>query len=266
MSRPLGWIVAPLVFAIGLYYSNAAFNWISIIQILLLSFPFSIILYGINDIYDVDSDRLNPRKETSEFKEDNKFLLERVSVIVSVLLIASSVFTLSLPNVVVMVLFLAVSYFYSAPPIRLKEIPLLDSISNGVLFFLAFALGYSYGREIWDIPLKIYFVAICVMGIHSFGTVMDYSVDKAAGHRTLAVAFGKRAASIFSCLAFLSALFFANIGRPYINYYFSFCSIIFLVSAIFPSEKLAAFLFKLIFVGFIITALLFVFPYVSNRI
>ena len=91
---------------------------------------------------------------------------------------------------------------------------------------------------------------------------MDYMADKAAVQRTIAVVFGKRAASIFSCAAFLSAYLFANIGRQYINY-LAFCSLIFLISAIFPSEKLAAFLFKLIFLGFIITALLFVFTYLS---
>jgi 1,4-dihydroxy-2-naphthoate octaprenyltransferase len=31
---------------------------------------------------------------------------------------------------------------------------------------------------------------------------MDYTADKAAGQRTVAVEFGKKAASIFSCAAF----------------------------------------------------------------
>jgi len=79
--------------------------------------------------------------------------------------------------------------------------------------------------------------------------------------RPLAAVFGNRAAYLFSFGAFVSALLFAYIGRPYINYYFAFCSLIFLVSAIFPSEKLAIFLFKLIFEGFIVTPLLFVVPY-----
>lgn len=263
VSRPLGWVVAPLVFVIGLYYSNSNLGLISIIQIVLLSFPFSIILYGINDIYDLDSDKLNPRKELHDFTESEKILIKRASLLVSMLLIASSLVTLNISNLISIILLVSIAYYYSAPPVRLKEMPPLDSISNGLLFFLAFSLGYSFGNDIWNIPLKIYFVAICVMGIHSFGAVMDYSVDKAAGHKTIAGVFGKRVASIFSSLAFLSALLFANIGRPYINYYFAFCSIIFLISAIFPSEKLAAFLFKLIFVGFIVIALLFIVPYLS---
>lgn len=264
LSRPLGWIVAPLVFMIGIYYSNANQSSISIAQMLLLSFPLGIILYGINDIYDYDSDRLNPRKSTHNFSAKDKALIKRASLLVSALLVLSSIVTLDISNIISMLLLVAVSYYYSAPPIRLKEKPPLDSISNGLLFFLAFSLGYSFGDNLWNIPLKIYFVAICVMGIHSFGAVMDYSVDKAAGQRTIAVVFGKRLAAAFSCAAFLSALLFANIGRQYINYYFAFCGILFLISAIYPSERLASFLFKLVFVGFILTALLFVVPYVHS--
>jgi len=72
VSRPLGWVVAPLVFNIGLYYSNANLSLTSLIQIVLPSFPFSIILYRINDIYDYDSDKLNPRKTILEFKEETR--------------------------------------------------------------------------------------------------------------------------------------------------------------------------------------------------
>jgi len=256
-------VIAPLVFAIGLYYSNSDFSLISVIQMILLSFPLSIILYGINDIYDYDSDSLNPRKNSLDLNEKEQEFIKRVSILISILLLASSIATVNLSNLLSMLMPISISYFYFSPPVRLKEKPPFDSISNGLLFFLAFSLGYSFGAEIWAIPLKIYFVAICVMGIHSFGAVMDYTADKVAGQRTIATFFGKRTASIFSCAAFLSAYLFANIGRQYINYYFAFCSLVFLISAIFPSEKLAAFLFKLIFLGFIITALLFVFPYLS---
>jgi len=38
---------------------------------------------------------------------------------------------------------------------------------------------------------------------------MDYTADKAAGQRTIAVVFGKRAASIFSC-----AHFYQHISSP----------------------------------------------------
>ncbi len=82
VSRPLGWVVAPLVFVIGFYYSNSYLTLLSIVQIILLSFPFSIILYGINDLYDYDSDRLNPRKKILNFNEEERVLIKRVSILV----------------------------------------------------------------------------------------------------------------------------------------------------------------------------------------
>jgi 4-hydroxybenzoate polyprenyltransferase len=35
---------------------------VSIFQILMLSFPFCIFLYGLNDVHEYESDKLNPRK------------------------------------------------------------------------------------------------------------------------------------------------------------------------------------------------------------
>lgn len=72
--------MAPLVFIIGLYYSNANLSLTYLVQIVILSFPFSIILYGINDLYDYNSDKLNPRKNVLEFGKKNKFLVEKSSV------------------------------------------------------------------------------------------------------------------------------------------------------------------------------------------
>ena len=152
VSRPLGWVIAPLVFTIGLYSSNSQFSLIFVIQMILLSFPLSIILYGINDIYDNDSDGLNPRKNSLNLNEKEQVIIKRVSTVISILLLASSIATINLSNLLSMLLLISISYFYSAPPIRLKELPPFDSISNGLLFFLAFSLGYSFGAEFWGNP------------------------------------------------------------------------------------------------------------------
>jgi 4-hydroxybenzoate polyprenyltransferase len=99
------------------------------------------------------------------------------------------------------------------------------------------------------------------MGIHSFSTVMDYTIDKKVGDKTFAVVFGKRAASVFALVLFISTLMFSKIGRASINYYVAFCSLLFLIALIFPSERLAFLLFKLIFIGFVVTAVIFLVSY-----
>lgn len=261
LSRPLGWVIAPLVFVFGLYFSGAGITYIAVLQILLLSIPYCVILYGINDIYDYDSDKLNPRKKHLRLTERDKELVKRFSIYISGVLLLSSALSSNPQNIVFMILLIALSYSYSAPPVRFKERPPLDSISNGALFFVVFGLGYSYGGDVWTIPLKIYLVAMCVMGIHSFGSVMDYSTDKKAGHRTFAVIFGKRLASLFAFAVFISAILFSNIETAAIIYYFIYCSVLLLISVVIPSEKLALYLFRLIFAGFIVTAAAFITPY-----
>ena len=264
LSRPLGWIVAPLVFVFGLYFSGAGITYIAALQILLLSVPYCVILYGINDIYDYDSDKLNPRKKHLKLTEKDKELVKRYSIYISGALLLSAALSYNPQNVLCMILLIALSYSYSVPPLRLKERPPLDSVSNGVLFFVVFGLGYSYGGDVLTIPLKIYLVAMCVMGIHSFGSVMDYSTDRKAGHRTFAVLFGKRTASFFALAVFVSAILFSNIETAAIIYYFIYCSILLLIAVAIPSEKLALYLFRLIFAGFIVTAAAFITPYLAK--
>jgi 4-hydroxybenzoate polyprenyltransferase len=261
ISRPLGWITAPLVFSIGLFYSGAKLTPLSVLQILLLSFPYCILLYGINDIYDYRSDTLNPRKTSINLDPKYHSIVKRVSSVVALLLITGSVLTLNVSNILATISLLFFSYYYSAPPLRFKERPPLDSFSNGVLFFIVFSIGWSLGKDIFDIPAKIYFVSGCVMGIHSFSTVMDYTIDKEVGDKTFAVIFGKRTASVFALVLFISTLMFSKIGRASINYYVAFCSLLFLIASIFPKERLAFSLFKLIFVGFVVTAIIFLVSY-----
>lgn len=261
ISRPLGWITAPLVFSIGSFYSGAKLAPLSVLQILLLSFPYCILLYGINDIYDYRSDTLNPRKTSINLDPKYHSIVKRVSSVVALLLITGSLLTLNVSNILATISLLFFSYYYSAPPLRFKERPPLDSFSNGILFFIVFSIGWSFGRGVFDIPAKIYFVAGCVMGIHSFSTVMDYTIDKEVGDKTFAIIFGKRMASIFALVLFISTLMFSKIGRASINYYVAFCSLLFLTASIFPKEKLAFLIFKLIFVGFIITAVIFLASY-----
>ena len=52
MSRPVSWVFAPLVFLVGFACFGAVLTPVSLFQLVLLSIPYCIFLYGINDIYD----------------------------------------------------------------------------------------------------------------------------------------------------------------------------------------------------------------------
>lgn len=96
------------------------------------------------------------------------------------------------------------SWQYSSPPFRFKELPVLDSISNGVIVWLCWALGYiSNGRNLFlgkenASASKGWLLAFCTIGIHALGAAADIEADTIAGQRTIATVLGVRFTSTFS--------------------------------------------------------------------
>ncbi len=266
-SRPLGWLIGPLVFLLGLTAFGIPLTIFAVFQIILLSIPYCILLYGTNDMYDYEADKLNPRKsvpDTIEMETDFFPFMRKVSVVVAILLIASAVITLNLTNIFAMGLLLFFSYFYSAPPLRFKERPPLDSVSNGIFYYYApVLLGVSYGATLLDIPVQAYFITACVMGIHSFSTVMDYSADKQVGDRTFAVMFGKRVASVFTVMVFIITYIFAAFQGTIVGYFLIFCAVLSGIITVMPSEKLAKYFLYSMGIGFGVVAVFEVLRYLA---
>jgi len=168
VSRPVGWVLLPTIFITGFYtpevptslFFHPEFAFLPFIQALLLSFPASLIGYGINDIYDRESDIRNPRKRRGSIDgetldPDYFHSIKIASLAMATLLLVSSISTLEPANLVLMMTVLFLSYAYSAPPIRLKARPPLDSLSNGILYgYGPFALGYGYNAPLASIEFK----------------------------------------------------------------------------------------------------------------
>ena len=90
-------------------------------------------MYGVNDIYDYDSDIKNPRKNSVEGallakSKHNRLwayiVLVNIPFVVYFLIVGNSIVRAT----IVLLIFLCISY--SAKPIRLKEIPFLDAINS----------------------------------------------------------------------------------------------------------------------------------------
>jgi|TARA_Y100000310_G_scaffold329278_1_gene398810 4-hydroxybenzoate polyprenyltransferase len=264
-SRPILWIVLPLLFLGGVFVSGARMTQLVILQLVLLTFPISLLGYGINDIYDYETDKLNKRKggiEGVKLEKGNNWLVKKTALIMAGLLFLSALLTWNITNIAGMSLLLFFSYFYSAPPLRFKEKPPLDSFSNGIIYLFApFLLGFSFAGSIIAVPLKVYLMALGVMGFHAFTTIADYTADKEAGQKTFAIVFGKRTAALVAFLI-LIATFFAVSWSLIPIIFMSFCAIIFVISLIYPSEKLVLKLIKIIYLVFIIAAI----PYLNYLI
>jgi 4-hydroxybenzoate polyprenyltransferase len=141
------------------------------------------------------------------------------------------------------------------PPARLKERPPLDSLANGLGYFLLpFIMGYSLGADPRTMPLRYYLLALSVCGVHALATAADYEADRAAGHRTLAVAFGRRAAAALAFCAFLITLRAADFHGVAVRWYIAVCTLVTLTSALFPRDRVIAAACVTIYSGFLIAA------------
>lgn len=260
-SRPLFWIIPSLVFLISLVASGSSLSTISVIQLILFSFPYSFFLFGINSVYDYESDKQN-RTRNSFFrgiyleKQHHSAVLKLGFLFASIILLTSFL-TLNLFNIVSISLLLLLSYAYSSPPLRLKERPPLDSISNAVVFLLIWFTGASYGMSFMDIPVVMYFVALVPFAGHVLGTTYDYTADKKAGHKTFSTVFGKRVAGTTATLALLIVYFFGDIQSMLLRGALLFSSILIALSAAINKERYYSKFFFVILLTFILTAVLF---------
>jgi len=261
VSRPPLWIAVPLVFCLGLAYGKHGltdpvfhFSPLMILQMLMLSFPTCLFTFGINDVYDYESDKMNPRKQGIEgtiLSDEHHRLVKKSVLWTGIAFCAVSLMTLNPLNIFYAVSLLVMSYVYSVPPWRLKTRPPLDAISGGIIGFLApFAMAYSFVDDATVLPFHAYCFTLCVMGFHTFSTIMDYNVDKQSGDRTFAVAFGKRTAALFPTGVFLFTIFFIHV--IYVHAFFIFCLLLFITVFIVPSERLARYFFLAIFTAAVV--------------
>lgn len=147
-------------------------------------------LYGINDFFDRDVDEENPKKEDKEASYRSSKLVDGIIGISTALSVPVG---LLLPERTypLMLVFLFLSYQYSAPPLRFKTKPFLDSLSNG-LYIMPFLIVFSYASGSLP-PLTVIAGGwLWTMAMHTFSAIPDIKPDKEAGIRTTATYLGRK--------------------------------------------------------------------------
>ncbi|MDN7024775.1 prenyltransferase [Methanoculleus sp. FWC-SCC1] len=192
-------------YALGMNSWSAFFAPEYILFLLYFFLPANIFIYGVNDWWDQETDRFNPKKDVKEYRLSqadgrNLFLLLGLSGGISLALL----FVLDTVGQVLLLSFLFLSYFYSAPPLRFKEVPFLDFSSN-MLYIVPGILGYYLASGAIPPLLLIFAGYFHIAAMHLFSAIPDIGYDRAAGMMTTAVLLQKRG-SLLLCLGFWSAL------------------------------------------------------------
>ena len=209
LSRPRFWLylAGPAILGLVLGAENISqlYNFENILIFLYFLIPANIMLYGVNDYFDRDVDEGNPKKEDKEEKyRDNKFT--DLTIGFSTALIIPVALNLPLEAFPLILAFLFLSVFYSAPPLRFKARPFMDSLSNG-LYILPLAITYTAVTQ--TLPPVTIFVAgwLWTMAMHTYSAIPDIEPDRKAGIQTTATFLGRKNTYIYCTVIWsLSAL------------------------------------------------------------
>jgi 4-hydroxybenzoate polyprenyltransferase and related prenyltransferases len=213
VSRPISWPNTSYPFAVGfLLTSSAALTGQTLLTLLIgtLYFvgPYNLLMYGINDIFDYESDIRNPRKGGVEGMKESRRFHPTIFKAILITNIPFLIYLLAVSNwqariVLLLVVFAAVAY--SLKGLRFKEIPFLDSITSSFHFVgpLLFALALTgFPETAWPWVAAFF---VWGMASHALGAVQDIIPDREGGLQSIATALGARATVWFSALLYLLA-------------------------------------------------------------
>ena len=209
-SRPLSWVNTAYPFAAAYLLTAGRIDAAGILGTLYFLVPYNLAMYGINDVFDYESDLRNPRKGGVEGAVLDR-TLHRVTL--------WAVVVTNVPFLVALVglgsplswLALTVSLFavvaYSAPGLRFKERPFLDSLTSSTHFVSPAGYGLALAGASVDLPLLAVLGAFFLWGIasHAFGAVQDVAPDRAAGIGSVATVIGARRTVAVAFSAYLAA-------------------------------------------------------------
>ena len=220
-SRPISWINTAFPFAATYVFFTDRIDLTLVIGTLFFLIPYNLLMYGINDVFDYESDLRNPRKGGIEGALLHKSL-HKLTIWVSVLSCLPFVSYLVWVGNPWASLALAFALFtvlaYSVKGLRFKEKPFLDSITSASHFvnpmvFAALLVGENLAQPVlWQALIAFTFWG---MASHAFGAVQDVRADREGGIASIATVIGARATTRFAFLLYLAAgLLMASAGWP----------------------------------------------------
>ena len=215
ISRPISWVNTAAPFVAGYILSVGKVDALFVVGAVFFLIPYNILMYGINDIFDYESDKNNPRKNSVEGAVATPAIHRSIwwACAVSVL---PFVAYLLLQGGLAAKLWLTVLLFdvvaYSMKGLRFKEIPLLDSFSSSTHFYGPLLYGLLLGGA-----LSGYWYAIAAfvgwgMASHAFGAIQDIQFDREAGIHSVATAFGARATAWLCFGLYAGAVLLVRVG------------------------------------------------------
>jgi 4-hydroxybenzoate polyprenyltransferase len=210
-SRPLSWINTALPFLAAALAVTREVDLAVLLGFAYFLVPFNLLMYGVNDIFDYESDLRNPRKRSAEgglVPPDRRRAMWVAIVVTNVPLLVALAAVAPTAGTIAALVAAAAAVVYSAPPLRTKERPFLDSVTSSSHFVLPAVTGFLVAGLALDAlpwPLLGGFFAWGIAS-HAVGAVQDIAYDRAAGIGSIATAAGPRATAAIALAGYAIAV------------------------------------------------------------
>jgi 4-hydroxybenzoate polyprenyltransferase len=211
-ARPFSWINTALPFFAMAWATQSAFTPAIILGTLYFLAPYNLLLYGVNDLYDYESDRQNPRKggaiEGGLMTPTRSHLMWCAIVLTNLPVLIALGWLSGRQAGAALALTVFVALAYSMPPFRTKIIPALDSATSSLHFVLpcvcgGLVAGATLSALPWDLLFAFF---LWGMASHALGAIQDVRYDREAGIGSIAVALGPRYTALFSLVGYSAAV------------------------------------------------------------
>lgn len=221
-SRPISWINTAYPFGLAYWLATGDTGLTLWTGALFFLIPYNLLMYGINDVFDYESDLRNPRKGGIEGALlDPKWHAITVQAAVwscvPFVVYLTVIGTSSSTSWLYLTLFAVIAY--SAKGLRFKEKPFLDSITSSLHFVGPVIFGLSLAEvNLGQAQILIAIVAFFLWGVasHAFGAVQDVLADREGGIASIATVIGARTTVRVALSAYVvAAVLLLGLSQPY---------------------------------------------------
>ncbi|ALD13876.1 prenyltransferase [Clavibacter capsici] len=209
-SRPLSWVNTAFPFAAAYLTVTRELDLTAILGTVYFLIPYNLAMYGINDVFDYESDMRNPRKGGVEGAVLARAMHRPVLVAVLATNVPFLVYLVTVGSAA-SVAVLAVSVFavvaYSLKGLRFKERPVLDSLTSSTHFTSPAVYGIVLAGGAFTPALWAILAAFFLWGVasHAFGAVQDIVADREGGISSIATVLGGAVTVRIAVLAYAAA-------------------------------------------------------------
>jgi 4-hydroxybenzoate polyprenyltransferase len=220
-SRPISWVNTAYPFAAAYLLVTRSIDLTLVLGTLFFLIPYNLLMYGINDVFDYESDLRNPRKGGIEGallpKEIHRTIIW-TAILSCVPFVIYLVAVGNLNASLWLALFIFTVIAYSVKHLRFKEKPVLDSITSASHFVgpMIFALALT-NQDLTNSKISAVIIAFTLWGMasHACGAVQDVKADREGKISSIATYFGARNTTRVAMVMYLAAgSYLLTLGWP----------------------------------------------------